>query len=85
MILHSADCLHDPARPPAARPAGRRPLRVLIIEDDAEAAQDMVVDLLRHGIDAEVITDGGEALKPGGLTGRLTCSSSTACCRAATA
>lgn len=40
-------------------------MRALIIEDDAEAAYDMAADLLRHGIDADVVTDGGEALKPG--------------------
>jgi two-component system OmpR family response regulator len=40
-------------------------LRVLIIEDDVEAAQHMAEDLVAAGIESVVLNDGAEALQPG--------------------
>jgi len=47
-------------------PVSRRfPLRVLIIEDDREAARHMADDLAASGVAAEVLHDGAAALEPG--------------------
>jgi two-component system OmpR family response regulator len=40
-------------------------LRVLIIEDDREAARHMADDLAASGVEAEVLHDGAAALEPG--------------------
>jgi len=53
----------------AASDAGPALLRVLIIEDDAEAAQLMADDLAGFGIDASVIHDGAQALEAGAADG----------------
>jgi two-component system, OmpR family, response regulator len=56
----------DTGRPPAVEPVfGRPSLRVLIIEDDVEAAQHMADDLGGFGIETAVLHDGAEALAPG--------------------
>jgi len=53
-------------RSPAAEPvSGRPPLRVLIIEDDVEAAQHMADDLAGFGVETTVLHDGADALAPG--------------------
>ncbi len=53
-------------RPPAVQPVfGRPSLRVLIIEDDVEAAQHMADDLAGFGVETAVLNDGAAALEPG--------------------
>lgn len=55
-----------PGRSSAAGPAsGPWPLRVLIIEDDVEAAQHMAEDLASLGLEVSVLNDGAAALAPG--------------------
>jgi two-component system OmpR family response regulator len=57
------------------RVTGRRPglptLRVLIVEDDVEAARHLADDLMGFGIEVEVAHDGAEALEPGFVDGRF--------------
>lgn len=61
---HAARSDSGPA-PAASLFAGGPSLRVLIIEDDAEAAQHMADDLAGFGIEAVILHDGAAALAPG--------------------
>ena len=53
-----------PSRAVTSMP-GRSPLRVLIIEDDAVAAEQMADDLAGFGVEAQVVNDGAAALESG--------------------
>lgn len=65
LLLPPDHAAAHPARPRAHPRLGRFALRVLIIEDDVEAAWHMADDLEGFGVEAVVIHDGAQALAPG--------------------
>lgn len=67
-MLRVPASLAQPRRGPFPRaqaPSGSPGLRVLIIEDDVEAAVHMAEDLAGFGIESEMLHDGAQALAPG--------------------
>ena len=70
MAVPSSDHRGRRGRSWLARPlTGPWPLRVLIIEDDVEAAQHMADDLASYDLDVTVLNDGAAALEPGAADG----------------
>ena len=66
MPVPSQGCSGPFGRSPPVGPfSGPSPLRVLIIEDDAESAQLMADDLTGFDLDVTVLHDGAAALEPG--------------------
>jgi len=55
----------DRRRPATGSVTGHRLLRVLIVEDDVEAARHMADDLADFGLEVAVLHDGAAALAPG--------------------